>query len=144
MELKFTIPGEPQGKGRPKFARRGSHAHAYTPKKTRAYEDIVANSYILQCGNAKANRNEYLSLVITAFFKIPKSTSKEKAYEMRLGKIFPTKKPDIDNIIKIVADALNGVAYDDDKQIIDVSARKVYSENPRVDVRIRIIEPEEN
>lgn len=42
----FTISGEPQGKGRPKFARRGSHAHAYTPKKTRAYEDIVASEYI--------------------------------------------------------------------------------------------------
>lgn len=63
---------------------------------------------------------------------------------MNMGKIFPTKKPDIDNVIKVIADALNGVAYDDDKQIIDVSARKVYSETPRVDVRIRIIEPEES
>lgn len=66
--VSFTIPGEPQGKGRPKFARRGNFVQTYTPKKTRTYEDIVANSYILQCGNSKANRNEYLSLVITAFF----------------------------------------------------------------------------
>lgn len=140
----FTIPGEPQGKGRPKFAGRGSYAHAYTPKKTRSYEDIVASEYIRQCGSTKADRSEYVSLTITAYYKIPKSASKKKAYEMSSGKIVPTKKPDIDNIIKVVADALNGVAYDDDKQIIDVSARKVYSETPRVDVRISIIEPEES
>lgn len=85
-----------------------------------------------------------MSLTITAYYKIPKSASKKKAYEMSSGKIVPTKKPDIDNIIKIVADALNGIAYYDDKQIISVYAKKAYSETPGVNVRIRIIEPEES
>ena len=53
----------------------------------------------------------------------------------------PTKKPDIDNVIKIITDALNGIAYDDDAQIVSLSATKFYDENPHVDVRLDDVRP---
>ena len=56
---------------------------------------------------------------------------------MVAGDIRPTKKPDFDNVTKAVCDALNGVAYDDDSQIVDAMARKFYSEQPRIEVIIK-------
>ena len=74
---------------------------------------------------------------IIAYMRIPNSTSKKKKNLMRRGMIRPTKKPDIDNIFKVVADALNGVAYPDDKSIVDCQVRKFYSDRPRLMVIVR-------
>ena len=76
---------------------------------------------------------------IKAFFKIPKSTSKKQKERMLTGEIRPTKKPDMDNIVKAVADALNGIAYEDDKQIIECSIKKYYTEEERIEVEIENI-----
>lgn len=58
---------------------------------------------------------------------------------MAMGMIRPTKKPDMDNVVKVIADSLNQVAYKDDTQIVDCQCRKFYSESPRVEVRIKEI-----
>ena len=131
--IKFTIPGNPKGKGRPRFARRGEYVSAYTPPDTKAYQQHVMISY----KQARQEKLEgALGIVITAHMYIPKSTSKVKKNQMLQGIIRPTKKPDNDNIEKIICDSLNGLAYDDDKQIVDSHTIKVYSENPRVEVKI--------
>ena len=67
-------------------------------------------------------------------FEPPKSTSKKKAQQMLAGELHVMKKPDIDNIVKVVADALNGVAYKDDIQIVFVAAKKAYSAEEGLDV----------
>ena len=77
-----------------------------------------------------------LDIRIFAYYSIPKSTSKKKRELMLAGKIRPTKKPDFDNIAKIICDSLNGIAYQDDKLIVDGMFRKFYSEQPRVEVKI--------
>lgn len=82
-----------------------------------------------------------LDMRIVAYFPIPKSTSKKKRQLMLEGQIRPTKKPDFDNIGKIVCDALNTVAYHDDVQIVDAQVRKFYSEEPRVVVTIQEAAP---
>lgn len=71
---------------------------------------------------------------INAYMKIPKSASKAARAKMIDGLIRPTVKPDWDNIGKLVADALNGIAYDDDKCIVDAQVRKFYSEQPRTEI----------
>ena len=81
-----------------------------------------------------------LDVRITAYYGIPKSVSKKKAQLMRERKIRPMKKPDFDNIGKIVCDSLNDIAYHDDAQIVDAQVRKFFSENPRVEVTIRKVE----
>ncbi len=68
--------------------------------------------------------------------KIPKSASKKLRADMLSGAVNPTKKPDWDNIGKIVSDALNGVAYEDDKSIISAAVYKRYSDNPRMEISL--------
>lgn len=101
------------------------------------YENLVKTAYTTQCGNTKFSDDAQLSLSIHAFFAIPKSASKKKRQDMIDGIIRPTKKPDMDNIIKIIADALNQIAYKDDSQIVDTTIQKYYSDNPRVIVMIK-------
>ena len=134
MEVKFTVFGEPKGKGRPRFNTRTGHA--ITPKDTVTYETLVHMEYLNQCGNARFPDDAMLDMRIKAYYSIPQSKSKKKKELMRAGVIRPTKKPDMDNCIKIIADALNKIAYHDDTQIVDCQVRKFYSDDPRVEVRI--------
>ena len=136
MEVKFTVPGEPKGKGRPKFARRGQYVQTYTPDATTNYENLVKLEYERQCGRISFPKDAQLDMRIMAYFSIPKSKSKKAKQLMKDKVIRPTKKPDMDNIVKIIADGLNGIAYHDDSQIVDTAVRKFYSENPRVVVTI--------
>ena len=140
MELKFTIRGEPKGKGRPKFSRQGNIVRTYTPDATANYENYVKMEYWNQCGQRMFTKGGQLDMRLTAYFAIPASTSKKRQQLMRDKVIRPTKKPDMDNIIKIIADALNGIAYYDDSQIVDTAVRKFYSDEPRVVVKISEVE----
>lgn len=135
VKVKFTVVGEPVGKGRPRFVRTYRGGRAVTPQKTRYYEDEVRMKYQTQCGHYFED-NKMLRMYIDAFFAIPKSTSKKRQKAMIDGEIRPTKKPDMDNIIKIIADALNNVAYYDDKQVVECTIKKYYSTFPRVEVEI--------
>ena len=83
-----------------------------------------------------------LDMRIIAYYSIPKSDSKRKREAKLDGTLRPTKKPDLDNLVKIIADSLNELAYYDDAQIVDVQCRKFYSDRPRVEVRIREIAKE--
>ena len=140
MEVKFTILGEPKGKGRPRFNTRTGHA--ITPKDTVNYETLVDMEYLAQCQDFRFPDDMMLDMRIKAYYSIPKSASKKKKAAMLAGKIRPTKKPDMDNVVKIIADSLNQIAYRDDTQIVDCQCRKFYSENPRVEVIIKSVEPE--
>jgi Holliday junction resolvase RusA-like endonuclease len=124
--MKFTIPGEPTGKGRPRVTKRGT----YTPEKTKNYETLVKLCYKGPCHDGP------LEMKVKAFYKIPKSASKKKKELMESDQLLPTKTPDCDNVLKIIADGLNGTAYDDDKQIVKATIEKYYSYNPRVEVEI--------
>ncbi len=141
MKVRFTVLGEPKGKGRPRFAR--ATGHAITPKDTVAYENLVRMEYVNQCREARFSDGSMLDMRIMAYYSIPKSASKKKRNLMLEGAIRPTKKPDMDNVVKIVADSLNNIAYHDDTQIVDCQCRKFYSEQPRIEVRIMEIMPKE-
>lgn len=134
MELKFVIPGEPKGKGRPRFGRSG---HAYTPHDTATYENLVKTCFKDQYpDHIPVAPGIPIKCYILAYFGIPKSTSKRKRMQMAIDLIRPLKKPDADNIIKIVCDALNGIAYYDDAQIVEVILEKMYDDTPRVFCRL--------
>ena len=136
-KVKFIILGEPNGKGRPKFDTRGPYVRAVTPKKTANYEALVKMEYQAQCDGYMFDSRAALGMVVTAAYKpIPKSTSKKKRVLMLGNIIWPTKKPDWDNVGKIVCDALNKIAFCDDTQIVDGRVIKRYAEQPRVEVEI--------
>lgn len=128
----LTIPGEPVGKARPRVGR----TNTYTPQATVAYENLVRMIYRSQCGNKTFGDDQPIKLEITAFYTVPASASRKKRAMMLDGRIRPTKKPDFDNIGKIISDSLNKVAYRDDAQIVECRITKYYDEHPRVMVRL--------
>lgn len=132
MVITFTVPGEPKGKGRPRLGRSG---HAYTPHDTANYENLVKVCFAEAYTDFEPLDCE-VYVDITAIYKIPKSVSKKKSLDMQMGIVNPTKKPDLDNIAKIICDSLNGMAYGDDSQVTKLIVRKVYGLQPRVDVKI--------
>lgn len=137
MKITLTVPGEPKGKARPRFDSRTRHT--YTPADTAAYEKLISDLYRLQY-KTMAFPEGALDLRIRAFFSVPKSDSLKTAHKKLTNAIRPTKKPDMDNIMKIVADALNGVAFRDDSQIVDCMVRKFYSDKPRVEITVQNLE----
>ena len=137
MKVKFTVLGEPQGKGRARTVRlKNGKSHSYTPDATAIYENLIAVEYRRQTGGKKFPDNEMLDMRIVAYFAIPASASKKKQAQMSSSEIRPTKKPDMDNIVKVISDALNAIAFRDDSQIVDCQVRKFYSSQPRIVVSI--------
>lgn len=155
VKIKFDILGEPMGKQRPKVTVLGTskYAHAYTPKETVQYESKVVNAYNeklkelnLPQGKPLFDTEDEIHAIIFAYFKIPKShfhfhkrtqtLDLDKEGELMVsGKRRAKKKPDCDNIAKIVLDALNGIAFPDDSQVVCLLVMKCWSQsNPRVEV----------
>lgn len=135
MKVQFTVLGEPQGKGRPRFSKVGGKVITRTPDATVLYENLIITEYRRQVGR-RFEDDAMLDLRIVAYYGIPASASKKRKAAMLAGDIRPTKKPDADNIVKVVADALNEVAYHDDAQVVDCQVRKFYAEQPRIVVTI--------
>ena len=130
--LSLTIPGPPVPKGRPKISTFGGHARAYTPEKTRRYEDLIR----LDAGRAMEGRvllDGPLCVKVAAFMPIPKSLSKAKTAAAIGGSLRPQTKPDVDNFAKVI-DALNGVAWRDDSQVVHLVVSKHYSDRPRLEL----------
>ena len=135
MTFNFEIIGEPQGKGRPRFSTRGGFVKTYTPEKTASYENFVKVCYLNKYKGKKLD-GEIIAEII-AYFSIPKSLSKKKRSEAIEGKIKPTKKPDTDNIAKTILDSLNGIAFEDDKQVVALLVKKLYGEEAKVVVTLK-------
>lgn len=130
--ITFTVNGAPQGKARPRFRRVGAFVQTYTPKATHDYERQIRDEFLKTgCDPIEGP----VHVMITAAFSPPKSLSKKKQEEML--KQLPTKKPDVDNLAKVVLDALNGVAYTDDKQVTALSVFKIYKEEPYITVVLK-------
>ena len=150
MKVKFTVDGEPQGKGRPranvvcykngepvKNPKTGRPIiNERTPDNTVIYENLIKTEYKRQLGSIRFPDDALLDMRILAYYTIPASTSKKRQLLMESGEIRPKKKPDMDNIVKAVADSLNNIAYRDDSQIVDCQIRKFYSRLPRIEVTI--------
>lgn len=131
----FVVTGEPKGKGRPRFTKTG---RVYTPAETANYERLVAFNYDMKAQGYKFTSP--VKVTIKAFHKPPKGKSKKVVGDMLAGHILPTKKPDADNVAKIILDGLNHVAWDDDTQVVEMTVMKGYNREPHVVVIIEEIE----
>ena len=123
---------KPTGKGRPRLAGRGA---VYTPTKTKAYENFVKGCYIEQC-DAYCFAEVPIVMEVEAYMPVPTKFRKAEKLDALAGKLKPCEKPDVDNILKAILDALNELAYADDRFIYKLSIVREYSENPRTVVRI--------
>ena len=129
--VKFTVPGKPQGKARPRF--NTYTGRTYTPSKTGAYERLIALCF-KQAGGKLLDGA--IRIDIKAYYPIAKSHTKKAKAGMESGEIKATIKPDIDNVAKAVLDGLNGVAFEDDKQVINLRIAKAYANEARLEVEI--------
>jgi len=137
--LRFTVPGTPVGKGRPRIVRIAGQVRNATPQKTAAYEGLVAHAG----QQAMAGRSLLLgavSVVMDIVLEVPASWSGKQQKLALAGSRHPTKKPDIDNVEKAIFDGLNGVVWKDDVQVVDVCKRKRYGQVPGVTIEIEELE----
>jgi len=132
--IQFTIPGEPVGKGRPRATTINGMARMYTPKKTASYEGRVIDAFV-RAGGVMLGGN--IAMTIHATFSMPVSWSMKKRQAM--DGAYCIKKPDADNVLKVVADALNGIAYRDDAAIVYASIEKRWGQDGSVRVLVREI-----
>ena len=126
MTYKFEVPGTIVGKERPRV--NTYTLTVYTPNKTKDYENLIIQYFYINHPGAIAFEGR-VKISVIAYFKIPKSTSKKYREKMIANEISPTKKPDADNIGKVVLDALNKVAFKDDNQVSSLFIEKRYSED---------------
>ena len=132
----YLVEGNPIGKGRPKFARRGNFVSTYTPTKTRDYEDLIKEAARKAMGS-----NELLETPVTVAIyitvPIPSSYSKKRTEACLSGFERPIKKPDIDNVAKCFLDAMNEIVYKDDTQVLTLHITKVYGTIGMVEVMVK-------
>lgn len=133
--LTFTVPGTPIGKGRARATIAGGHARMYTPEKTVSYEGLVAHSAQVAMAGAPLIDGP-ASVLLEIVCQVPASWSQKKRRAALNGTVYPTTKPDIDNVEKAIFDGLNGVVWRDDVQVVEVAKRKRYGDVPGVSVTI--------
>ena len=132
--MKFFIPGNPIGKGRPRSVVRGGYVSHYTPKKTRAEETRLRTEAKIHGPDVPYTGP--LAVNLRFQMPIPKQTTKKQRALIESGLSFHTKKPDLDNLIKLILDALNEVIWQDDKQIVRLTTEKEYDNQPGIWVEV--------
>lgn len=139
-QIEFTVPGIPIGKGRPRATTVKGKARMYTPARTANYEGTVA----LFAAQAMTGRQPFsgpMCVFMDVVLPIPASWSKKRQAAALAGQEWPTKKPDMDNVVKGIFDAMNGIVWNDDVQVVALNVGKVYGPTPGVAVRVRPIMP---
>lgn len=141
-KIKFAVLGEPVAQGRPRATTINGRVRMYDPKKSSDYKKyvrLVASQY----APSKLLEGP-LSMTVTVYRPSLKSFSKKKAREAEDGLLRPTTKPDVDNYVKGIKDALKQVIWKDDSQVVDLRVSKYYSEKPRIEVEIEPLETQQH
>ena len=133
LAVTIVLAGEPRGKGRPRFSR--ASGMAYTPAATRTYEASL--SYVAQQAmDGRAPLQGPVTVQMVARFGIPKSFSAKKRDAALAGSLVPTKRPDADNLAKVL-DGLNRIVFDDDAQVVNLSLQKRYGSLPGLTIVVQ-------
>ena len=135
-QVNFTVPGQPRGKGRPRFARRGNFVTTYTDAATTTYEDQI-RFYALRAMGGYKPLTTALEAFIHVRLLVPQSYSKKRTEACLSGLEWPSKKPDWDNVAKSICDGMESIIFVCDSQIVECHVRKVYAETAGVDVLIK-------
>lgn len=133
-QIELIVYGNPVAQGRPRFAKRGSFVTAYDPPQSAKYKNTIQKE--LQPLMANKDFKPFdgpCSLELQIYRPIPKSFSRKKEFAAANGEIRPTTRPDTDNYVKGILDALNGIVVKNDSQIVNIVAQKFYSDTPRIE-----------
>ena len=133
--VNFEVPGDPIPKGRPRFARRGMFVQTYTDLKTIEYETLVATKARIAMGSSEPLKS-HLTVFLYLRYTVPASYTKKRKEECLNGFEYP-KRIDLDNCYKSITDAMNGIVYVDDSQIVEAHILKCYAEEPGANIMIQ-------
>lgn len=133
MIYEFEVIGDIKGKARPRV--NTYTGIAYTPTPTKDYENLIKQYFKIKYPRYEPFEGR-VKIKIIAYIEIPKNMTKKDKELVQAGALSPTKKPDIDNIVKIVLDALNKMAFKDDNQITKLEVEKIYAEEEKIVVRV--------
>ena len=129
----FTVEGPPQGKGRPRFRRAGNFVTTYTDQKTKTYEATI-KAWAQRAMGSGSPLEGPVAVDLYIRCSVPSSFSKRRREACLKNEELPITRPDIDNVGKNFLDGMNGIIYKDDKQVVRLSIKKVYSLVAGVDV----------
>lgn len=133
MIYEFEVPGKIVGKGRPRI--NTNTGITYTPTTTKDYETLIQQYFLIKYPRYIPIKNR-VKVEIVAYMGIPKSTPKKDIEKMLNNTISPTKKPDIDNIVKAILDALNKFAYYDDNLVCKIDVEKKYNATEKIYIKV--------
>ncbi|MEK4871539.1 RusA family crossover junction endodeoxyribonuclease [Niallia sp. FSL W8-1348] len=139
--ISFTVFGEPVAQERPRFSNHGGFTRAYDPKKSKdfkQYVKLVAAEY-----RPPALLEGPLLLEVKVYKPTLKSFSKKKTAAAESGELRPVTKPDVDNYVKGIKDALKQIIWNDDSQVVDLHVSKWYSQTPRIEVTVSEVKTHE-
>lgn len=136
IQVQYSVPGEPRGKGRPRFAKRGNFVKTYTDAKTASYEDQIRFYALKAMGDSKVIEGA-VRVFVSIRMAVPKSYSAKRREACLNGSDKPLKKPDWDNVAKSICDAMNGIIYVDDTQIVEAHITKQYAHQAEVVVLVQ-------
>ena len=129
----LTVPMKVVGKARPRVVRNYGRVHVFTPDTTATAEQAIRIE-ALRTGVRPAEGPVSVSLEVR--HAVPKSFNRVQRGKALAGDLLPTRKPDLDNVIKLALDALNGRAWNDDSQVTDITARRIYAEHEGLVIRV--------
>ena len=135
MQIHFQVEGDPKGKGRPRFSRVGNFTKVYTDKQTLSYEAMIA-TFAKQAMGASDPLKTPVSVFLHVRLPIPQSYSKKRKEACLRGVEYP-KKVDLDNVYKSITDAMQGIVYLNDSQIVEAHITKVYAETAGANIMVQ-------
>lgn len=137
MTIQFTVYGTPVAQGRPRATTVNGNVRMYDPANSRDFKKYVR----LVASEHRPSTLLYgpLAMKVDIYKPSLKSFSKKKSIAAEKGELRPVTKPDVDNYVKGIKDALKSVIWKDDSQVVDLHISKWYSETPRVEVIIKEI-----
>lgn len=141
QSISFTVLGEPTAQGRPRATSINGHVRMYDPQKSRDFKKYVKLAASQHAPDQLINGA--IELTVTVFKPTLKSFSKKKKVAAESGQLRPVTKPDVDNYVKGVKDALKQVIWKDDSQVVDLHTSKFYSEKPRVEITVTPLEAQQ-
>lgn len=132
--MKIIVPGEPVPQGRPRFSTKNGFKGAFDPEKSRTYKEQVRS--IAKEKNPVTAMAGAIRMTVDIYRTIPRSWPKKKQRLAEQGKLLPTSRPDVDNYAKSIQDALSGVVYEDDSQVVRLTVTKQYGTEPRAEIEV--------
>lgn len=137
--LSFSVNMKPVGKERP----RAGKGITYTPGKTAKAEAQIAGN-AREAMQASGTGLVTGPVILVCTFELPQAKSWPQWKKRQRAGAFHTSTPDLDNLYKLVEDALNGVAYYDDGQVVATKAVKLWSADTEGAVHVKLMEQEDD